>query len=609
MCYYNMNTQVKISSNEGGVFTSTNNRVTFTIPGNTGHYDLSEGYINLMCSVPIASEEELVSNPDGATSAAFPFNPADAEVVRNTANANGPGVYCPSPRYGTDSNAADPNYYPNSVLVKHVSMRSQTRGAIEHIKRNDILTGNLSQYSRGKDMDLSQDYNSLFRSTGGDCTEGSVFTDINKDGTILSRNLQRQPVMIPLTDMLNFCNVKQYNTSAYGDTKLQLELDLSRINMGQVMGQDKNLNLANGVDGFGADQGDQNLFQMTSLSATNGASMTELVVGYNQDGASNPVDSTGYRPFNRLEDVPFYVGQKLNVAGIFTAIGGNASRDGKVKTGKCIVVTRRIVEIKYNRGELAASAVGQAGDKIAAVGSVTLVLNRPIIDNVDAAGAFVDLNGVETLKNIIVRGAVCNFNTEPLQVDFAELVVTQLSPQNVQPDDGKPIQYTTFETEEFTQPQTTSLNRMFECPPNCNNLFIFNSGRGVGDAVGQVISQQQRFTNYRLRVDNEDTSDREIFLKSSDAGDDLSSFPDPLHVQKQIVSLRNSRRPVKNLGDRRALADYTGAYFAPKYPTDTLMIGQVLPLTPNPKQVQVNISSAVADIGRLTLFKEVVKSV
>ena len=607
-----MNTQVKISSNEGGVFTSTNNRVTFTIPGNTGHYDLSEGYINLMCSVPIASEEERLSSADGATDATKPFNPLDGQITKTTSTANGAGVYCPSVRFGQDNGDPSPMYFPNSVLVKHVSMRSQTRGAIEHIKRNDILTGNLAQYSSGKDMDISQDYNALFRSTNGDCTEGSIFADLNKDGTTSSRNLQRQPVMIPLTDMLNFCNVKQYNTSAYGDTKLQLELDLSRVNVSQVYGQDTNLQLPNGLDGFQLAQANQNLFQMTSLSATNGPSMTELVIGYNGDTATalpDPRNATGYRPFNRLEDVPYYVGMKINVAGIYNRGGDNsADRVAKIKDGEMIVVTRRIIDIKFNRGETDGS-VGQVGDKLNARGSVTLVLNLPIIDNVVAAtGQYQPLLTTETLTNIVVRGAVCTFNTEAMQVDFAELVVTQLAPQNVQPDDGKPIQYTTFETEEFTQTGTNSLNRMFECPPNCSNLFIFNSGRAAGDTVGNIVSAQQRFTNYRLRVDNEDTSDRDIFLKTSGT-DDLCSFPDPLHVQKQIVSLRNSRKPVKNLSDRRAFNNYNQAYYAGKYVEDTFMIGQVLPLTPNPKQVQVNLSSAAADIQRLTLFKEVVKSV
>ena len=607
-----MNTQVKISSNEGGIFTTQNNRITFTIPAGTGSYDLSEGYINLMCSVPIASEEERKSAAAGVTTAANPFLPGDANVVLSSANLHGAGVYIPNVRFQRDNNSVDPQYFPNSAIVKHVSMRSQTRGTIEHIKRNDILTGNLKQYSTGKDAEISTSYNDLFRAQNTNVgSKGSVFTDLNKEGTIVSRNLERQPVMIPLKDMLNFCNVKQYSTDTYGDTKIQLELDLSRIRVQQVHGQDRNFNLANGVDGFQVDQGRQNLFQMLDLTATIGSDMTQLMVALNDnDNSVYKTNATTYRPFNRIDDVPFHVGMKLNIAGTYTknaaAAGDDSNRDATVNDGATFVLTRRIKEIKYNRGENDGSK-GIAGTPNA-VGSVILVLDEPLLP-----GASLTLGG--TITSIVVRGAVCTFNPEPLQVDFAELVVTQLSPQNVKPDNGAPIQYSTFETEEFTQPQSASLNRMFECPPNCSNLFIFNSGREAGEASGRVASAQERFTSYRLRVDNEDTSDRDIQLKSSNAGDALSAKADPLHVQKQIVALRNARKPVKNLSEQRALTNYLGAYFRNGYDTEStgnsgsFMIAQVLPLTQNPKQVQLNLTSAAADIGRLTLFKEVVKSV
>ena len=54
-----MNRKIKISSNEGGVFTATNNRISFNIPEGK-FYDLSKSYINLVSSIPVASNVGVV---------------------------------------------------------------------------------------------------------------------------------------------------------------------------------------------------------------------------------------------------------------------------------------------------------------------------------------------------------------------------------------------------------------------------------------------------------------------------------------------------------------------------------------------------------------------
>ena len=54
----NVNKIVKISSNEGGAFTSQNRRVSFDIPANTGQYDLSSSYIEFNCNVSQANNAD-----------------------------------------------------------------------------------------------------------------------------------------------------------------------------------------------------------------------------------------------------------------------------------------------------------------------------------------------------------------------------------------------------------------------------------------------------------------------------------------------------------------------------------------------------------------------
>ena len=51
-----MNKIIKIPSNEGGVFTAANNRVSFNIPSGR-YYDLSKSYIQLMSSASVIAAD------------------------------------------------------------------------------------------------------------------------------------------------------------------------------------------------------------------------------------------------------------------------------------------------------------------------------------------------------------------------------------------------------------------------------------------------------------------------------------------------------------------------------------------------------------------------
>jgi len=580
-----MNTQVKLSSNEAGIFTADNNRVSFTIPAG-GHYDLSDSYLNLICSVPVLAEEERTSNNAGAN----PFNLAVGTITyTNPSTANGQGVYVPNIRLDDDGGTATSHKFPNSALVKHISMKCDAKGNIEHIKRNDVLSSNLNSYSKGKGDLQASGYQDLFKTdqyTG--IAFNSPFNDLNKEGNVLSRNIQRAAVRIPLKEMLNFANVRQYNTDKYGKTDIDMELDIGRVNLDangftpHFMDQNTNFQIANGNDDQGVNRGNQDLFQCVNLTAAIGADMTQIQLGTTQ---------TQYRTFNRLEDCPFYVGQKLNIAATYGR-GNDIARNGDTNL---ILRTRQITAISYNRGEANVGMTGAANRR----GSITLTLNQSL------RPAEAALAGTGTYTNVRVRGAVANLGA--FQVDFAELVVTKLAPGNVVKDDGKPIQYTTFDTEEFSTPAQVSFQRIFECPANCSNLYIMRNETG---GVRRLLSHQGDIDNYRLRIDNQDASDRPIRLRES-GGNVNSNTNDPLHLQKQIVSLRNSDRSIKDLSDRNLNVRSNACLIQNQYSTDTLLIAQVLPVTQQPKQVQVNIETRAGGNGltNLTLFKEVIKSI
>ena len=572
-----MNTFIKVSSNEGGQFTKSNNLVSFDIPQNQ-HFNLSTAYLNLVCSVAVEKEFEKTSVDAGAT----PYQ--SVADVESTANGN--GVYIPKIQTTKDDNTTlMSNQVPSEAVIRNIKMTSQTQGVIEQIKRNDILRSNLKYYSKSRDDDIGDSYEDLFVGVDGGHLPSSQFCDLNREGTVSSRNLLRQPVRIPLKNMLNFCKVQQYDTGKYGKTRIDLELDLERINVSQHMDNGQGGQFANGNDPDGTALGDQDLFRMINLTSTVGPGITELQMSY--DG------TTGVRVLDRLEDSPFHVGQKLCVKGKYTK-GDGADRIGD---GKVFISTRRIKSIAFNRGENDVGVAGTPGS-LDTVGSITITLEG---DPLMTGGV---LTGTETITELTVRGSDCTFGE--LVVDFAECVLEQLAPANIQPDNGQPIQYSTFDTEEFTTSATTSFQKMFECPPNCTNLYVMRPEDGSGN--GQLMSVQGTISDYRIRVDNKDVSDRPINLRESGATS-KGVCVDPLHHQKLAIALQNSGLQLKSLNERRQNLISEEAYSPNNFDKDTMLIGQVLPITQSPKNVQLNVNSDSGGIQRLILFKEIVRQI
>ena len=592
-----MNTFTKISSNEGGVFTADNNLVSFDIPEGQ-YYNLSSGYLNLVCSVPVLQDLERNSNNAGSS----PFSNTGGNVDAPGTALGGNGVYIPKITTFRDGySVEDDNLVPNEAIVKNISMTSQNAGTIEEIKRNDILRTNLKYYTSYRDEAENSNYESLFNGRYGGQPPTSLFTDINREGTVASRNLLRQPVRIPLKNMLNFCKVQQYNTNKYGRTKLRLELDIQRIKATTlVFDNAANGQLDNGraprnpVGAVGSDLGSQNMFRCIDLTSAIGPDMKSLMLSADASSTTQVIP----RRINREEDIPFYVGQKINIAAIyaFNAGANPAEKSRGMATGNVKLVTRRIIEIKYNRGE---SDVGIVG-ALNIPNSVTLVLNEPIDTSADSG---TPLETGSSYKGIQIRSAQATLGA--FQVDFAEVVLEQLAPQNVQPDNGQPIQYTTFETEEFTSPAQNSFQRMFECPPNCSNLYVMRP-ENAADGVGCLTSEQGNITQYRIRVDNKDVSDRAISLRSNTV---IGESSDPLHLQKMSIALQNSNLPVKNLTERGLNTDLNSAWSVNNHDRNKFLIGQVLPITNSPKHVQLNIDSSSAGPQRLALFKEVIKQI
>ena len=689
---------MKITSNEGGTFTAQNNNVSFDIPAGS-YFDMSSAYLNLVMSCPILSQ--AMGN----------ISTLAGQNARGIA-LDATSVYIPQIQFNDTAGVDDTAKYENSALLRSVKMDCELRGSIEDIQRCDILTHNLNQYSKSSCQQTSHLYERLCSEFAVSRTKGSIFNEIHKEGTVRSRNLNRVPVRIKLSDVMNFCKTTQFNTGKYGKTRIHCELNLDRLNtprqyLGNAVnaanggtpdivtrprgGGSSNLDdwkmendsvfvpnrrtanedLLEGAAGAqtarfsansqiaGASSNAVCMMMHPDITADDGAtgdSAGILSATCNRPNALAGVSSTflsfyiaadpnPYVPatpfggtaagalaasaikggkfpriFNRLEDCPYYVGQKVRVS--CNTFGAGAAVAGVVPATQVNPYIRQIVAIDYNRGDGAGSAPGgqAAQGGVNVPGAICITLDAALPGTISGTAKYVD---------VVMCGATCQF--DDVRCDFAELVLEELAPNNVvaEPDT---ISYSTFKTEEIDTGGTENFQHQFMGHPNAMNMYIMQPSNQTN---GSIKSSQGLLDSYRIRVNNKDTSSREIFLRDSGTAATLEGQKirgitnDPLHTHKQQSALVNSDRVVKNLQEAPMNIFENDGVLKERFPRglttrnggteDALLIGQVLPLTQQPKTIQVNLKArrqgnsaaqvAAAGIKNLVVFQEIMQEI
>ena len=552
-----MNKIVKINSNEGGIFTANNNRVSFNIPDDK-YYDLSKSYIQLMSSVSVET---------------------------------GKGVVSVDPKYNFDGGVPHLAYHNNSVLVKNINF-SNMMGNVENIQRSDILTAAMDNYEEDVDAVVSHEFQDLFKVNPTSRSQDSIFVDANREGDIVSRQLREQPVRIKCSDLMNFWKNKQYNSMKYGKGRLEMELNIGKITPTQALGARNNVNgIPNGAIFDTASlasfsQGSKSNNTFINLSSTVGAAGDAIQIGL----------ANQHHVYNRLEDLAcFYVGQQITIR----AQTGNGAPLVAAVADQNTGAVRTITAIAYNRGETTASVpnVGITG-AVENFGSISLTLDSSILTTA--------LQNAQTVTGIQCVGVEATLGA--FQVDFAELILEEVANPDTSPAANAPISYTSYSTEEFDTVATQNFQRVFTCEPESKTLYITSPYYDVGDLdLNSTHSYQADILNYRLRIDNKDTTSRNINLRTA------GRTNDPLHIQKQLTALNNSGKRLRNLLEDTRLTGFTidGQDYIPRLVAggqdqSRLLIAQVLPVTKQEKQVQVIINcSAGKGVKRLVLFKEV----
>ena len=258
-----MNKEIKLNSVEGGPYTTSQNRVSFEIPSD-GVYDLQSSYINLNCEIQ----------------------------VTETSTAEGIGIYPMDVLVG--GTGTDRPQYPNTSLVKNCSMRTARTGMVEDIRRSDQLQNLIYALNRSETQKDSRSYDAVSQIPNQvNVQQYGLYRDINKLGTVKSKQNDIAPIKIKLEDLFDFCaQAIEVDTQKCGTITIRCELNIDKLAPVQRFKSDDWPDaLKSNFEEVNA-QGDANTIQTKSK-------------------------------FTNLDQSPYYVGQKLKVSATGAGGAGN----------------------------------------------------------------------------------------------------------------------------------------------------------------------------------------------------------------------------------------------------------------------------------------------
>lgn len=494
---------VKLNSVQGGPFTDSQNLIDFVIPSSMGVISLKDSYINL--------------------------NTRISTVEADT--TGGEGVYAVGVQWKTGT--ADHPKFVNSALVKNCHLRSDQRGQLENIRRSDQLRQLLSTYTRSQREAFCDSYlasNQLINPVNRN--QFGIFREINKTGSISSRDLDISPIQISLADLFGFCDsAPEVDLMKLGT--LRVHVELNRDKMEPVL----------------------RMVEPDAWANTDLGKCEDITVL----GDANEVVTK--QKFTNLDLSPFWVGQALEI----TAVAGAGTPT--VPTNKRVVVE----SITWDK---------DAGGPL----KISFSATWGTLTGIDT---FTDISLIPYYKDATTPTTI-NV-TSSLEVNFAELVVKRVG----NPVGIDQINYDTFSTEETNGNALTSFQQNYQIEADAKDILI-----AFPDEETDLLSVNNDITDFRLRLNNQDLTDRSVVVD------------EPLYYDRINMTIGNMGERLKNLkqnqGDPEE-KDWDDVYDETKY--DVVSVQNPLFITEREKFLQVNINAGGGGVNKLTLFKHLPRSI
>lgn len=432
---------------------------------------------------------------------------------------------------------------PNAGLVKNVRLTSDKVPILEDTRRRDVLTTQLHQYTTSLDEKESETQTKLFQNTQQGNIKNALGVEFQGLGSVKS---QQNPinVQIPLNQIIELGKMTQYPGDKLGRSTLHCEMNFDKLTVEQLQGAGTRTR----QDGTGfVDEFYTEFEDFAEASGDIGTS-------------GNPFITK--QVFTSIDQHPYWVNQKLNFQGEKYTVSSNVSV-GTVNV-ETLVTNIDWIGTGTNKGKVALTTE----TRLQNLGS-------------DEAMRSVQCDGVDA-GNLI------------LSVVSAEIVLEKVADGNMEKMDE--LQYSTFTNEGDNGNNLKSFSRMYSCEAEAFNLLVCPVDGDNDLVVSNKASDQ--FEKYRILIDNEFTTNRDVEYKS------------PLYYDQINKYLVNANQPLKSLNEsnRKTNAPY---YANLSQGLPTFFMGTPLPITPGRKQVQLLIdgTNATTGVNKLELFKQIVKQV
>lgn len=435
---------------------------------------------------------------------------------------------------------------PPVIMVKNCSLYGDRSGMLEDIRDVNVLKSNLQEYSQDNIEKVCQSYYGFNSTNDGNNLAGTPFRDLVKDGSTASTN-KSHDMKIKMSDLFGL-GEHTVSTDKTGQMTMHLELDFANIATQQFFGE------TNDDDNGGGYWG-----QVESRSSTTGNKSSNGSLGATRKSetkgtiaAATVVAGATYqmtRDYDSLEQSPFWVEQQIKVT---------RTPDAGVEG----VETRTIKGISYN-----------PADK-----KISLTFDTALNGGANAELDDVSITGVDSVAQTFV-------------VNNMTLVVYE-DMSGKAPDK---IEYKTYTVEKDTENALTSYSKNFYIEPECANLIICcpdGDTSGTPAATPSAYISDLNISDYRLRVNGEDLTNRAIKMNTSEHYDRLGrTF---LNMDMPLKSVREKLIKVNN---QRATEAGTPS---------VKMIAECFAITNSAKQVEVDINSGNG-VRNIYLFKEVIR--
>ena len=282
-----MDSIVRITAEQGGEITSTQNLLDFNIPNDGSVIDLSKSYLS------------------------FRFRQTTTDADANIADA----VFNHAMTFNTKTTPQTDKYVEPVALIKHANLESQNKGFVENLRDVNVLRLNQNNYFMSEENKLQSQLNNVI-GVQSNHTWGYISPliqagndDITLDTNVtVSQNINAEH-RVHLKDVFNYCKNQAHSMSQNGQTRVHFEIDFDRL------GQDNTAFVADSFSTGGSREG----------------------YGEIADAASSDV-ITLQKVFkqNYKEEIPYYIGMPI------VTTGGqiNSLAHGSIK--------RKITNITYN---------------------------------------------------------------------------------------------------------------------------------------------------------------------------------------------------------------------------------------------------------------------